>query len=60
MKGKVHIFSIAQHFQAKLVAARNMIEKLKEMNIGIVNETLAAGVEVDHQAVHKKPVILLT
>ena len=42
------------------MAARNMIEKLKEMNIGIVNETLAAGVEVDHQAVHKKPVILLT
>jgi len=41
--------------QAKLVAARNMIVKLKKVNIGIVNETLAAGVKVDVNP-HKKPI----
>ena len=42
--------------QAKLVAAWNMIERLKKENIGIVNETLATGIVVD-KSVLKKPVI---
>ena len=42
--------------QAKLVAAWNMIERLKKDNIGIVNETLATGIVVD-KSVLKKPVI---
>lgn len=33
--------------QAKMVSARNMIVKIKTVNIGIVNETLAAGVTLD-------------
>ena len=41
--------------QAKLVAAWNMIERLKKNNIGIVNETLATGIVVD-KSVLKKPV----
>jgi len=41
--------------QAKLVAAWNMIERLKKDNIGIVNETLATGIVVD-KSVLKKPV----
>jgi len=41
--------------QAKLVAAWNMIERLKKENIGIVNETLATGIVVD-KSVLKKPV----
>jgi len=44
-----------QEKQAKLVAARNMIVKLKKLNIGIVNETLAAGVTVQVNP-HKKPI----
>ena len=42
--------------QAKLVAAWNMIERLKKDNIGIVNETLATGIVVD-KSVLKKPVL---
>ena len=42
--------------QAKLVAAWNMIERLKKENIGIVNETLATGIVVD-KSVLKKPVL---
>ena len=41
------------------MAAWNLIERLKSVNIGIVNETLASGVRVDTtgiNAVHKKPV----
>jgi len=46
--------------QAKLVAARNMICKIKTKNIGIVNETLAAGVTIEKSVdtdPHKKPII---
>ena len=47
--------------QAKLVAARNMIVKIKTVNIGIVNETLAKGVTVDlhnkETNPHKKPLV---
>ena len=46
--------------QAKLVAARNMICKIKTANIGIVNETLAAGVTLDpgvNPNPHKKPLV---
>ena len=42
--------------QAKLVATRNMICKLKQINIGIVNETIAAGVKTDYNP-HKKPIV---
>jgi len=42
--------------QAKLVSARNMICKLKQFNIGIVNETIAAGVKSDFNP-HKKPIV---
>ena len=42
--------------QAKLVAAWNMIERLKKENIGIVNETLATGIVVDKNVL-KKPVL---
>jgi len=42
--------------QAKLVSARNMICKLKQFNIGIVNETIAAGVKSDFNP-HKKPLV---
>ena len=42
--------------QAKLVAAWNMIERLKKENIGIVNETLATGIVVD-KSVLKKTVL---
>jgi hypothetical protein len=42
--------------QAKLVAARNMICRLKQINIGIVNETIAAGVKTDYNP-HKKPLV---
>jgi len=44
--------------QAKLVSARNMICKIKTKNIGIVNETLAAGVTLEtgvNPNPHKKP-----
>jgi len=44
--------------QAKLVSARNMIVKIKTKNIGIVNETLAAGVTLEvgvNPNPHKKP-----
>ena len=43
--------------QAKLVAAWNMIERLKKNSIGIVNETLATGIVVD-KSVLKKPVTI--
>jgi len=46
--------------QAKLVSARNMICKIKTVNIGIVNETLAAGVTLDptvNPNPHKKPLV---
>jgi len=42
--------------QAKLVAARNMIYKLKLIDIGIINETIAAGVKTDINP-HKKPIV---
>merc|ERR1712142_772617 len=42
--------------QAKLVSARNMICKLKQFNIGIVNETIAAGVKSEVNP-HKKPLV---
>lgn len=42
--------------QAKLVAARNMIYKLKLLDIGIINETIAAGVKTDTNP-HKKPIV---
>jgi len=42
--------------QAKLVSARNMIIKLKQIDIGIVNETLASGITTDNNP-HKKPVV---
>ena len=45
-----------QEKQAKLVSARNMICKLKQVSIGIVNETIAAGVKSDSNP-HKKPLI---
>lgn len=45
-----------QEKQAKLVSARNMILKLKQINIGIVNETIAAGVKIDANP-HKKPLV---
>ena len=41
------------------MAAWNLIERLKSVTIGIVNETLASGVRVDTvgiNACHKKPV----
>ena len=46
--------------QAKMVSARNMIVKIKTVNIGIVNETLAAGVTLDpcvDPKPHKKPLV---
>ena len=45
--------------QAKLVAAWNMIERLKKENIGIVNETLATGIVVDKNVL-KKPVLQIS
>ena len=45
--------------QAKLVSARNMISKIRTKNIGIVNETLAAGVTIEKHIdtdPHKKPI----
>merc|ERR1711964_455017 len=42
--------------QAKLVSARNMICKLKQFNIGIVNEVIAAGVKSEVNP-HKKPLV---
>merc|ERR1719452_247862 len=42
--------------QARLVSARNMISKLRQINIGIVNETLATGVKADVNP-HKKPIV---
>ena len=46
--------------QAKLVSARNMIVKIRKINIGIVNETLASGVRLDpcvDPKPHKKPLV---
>ena len=46
--------------QAKLVSARNMIVKIRKVNIGIVNETLASGVTLDpcvDPKPHKKPLV---
>ena len=46
--------------QAKLVSARNMICKIRTQNIGIVNETLAAGVTIEKTVdtdPYKKPIV---